>query len=67
MLQPFRESQQVGDSLQIGRVVLAFSAGDVFRDQNVGARMQRGQQVEFLKHKANLALSHRGSLGVRQS
>ena len=33
-------------------------------DVDIGARIERGQQVEFLEYEANLALAHAGSFCV---
>ena len=39
-------------------------AGDFLRDRDVRARVERGQQVEFLEDESDLALAHAGALGV---
>ena len=39
-------------------------AGNFLRDENVRARVERGQQIEFLEDESDLALAHAGALGV---
>src|ERR1700691_4772117 len=63
MVQAFRQSQKIADAEEERGVVIAI-AGNFLRDGDVGAGIERGQQVELLEDEADLALAHTGALGI---
>src|SRR5882762_8065985 len=57
------EPKQVGDAGEVSRIKIAI-AGDVASDFDVGARVKRGQQVEFLKDETDFSLAHLSAFGI---
>ena len=47
-------------------VLRQVAAGDLPRNFDVASRRQRGQQIELLKHEANLRLAQYGALRIGQ-
>ena len=43
---------------------VAVGAGNVQRDIDVGARVECGQQIEFLEDESDLAFAQLGALGI---
>src|SRR5215469_13353761 len=65
MLQTFAQPQQIGDAIEI-RVIAVPVSRNLLSDQDVGPRIEGGQQVELLEDESDLAFAHSGSLGIRQ-
>ena len=61
-----RKAEQLGDVVE-PLAVGAVAAGDVLRNLDIHARIQRRQQVELLEHETDFALPHAGALGVGEA
>ena len=66
MIEPPRNAKHVGEVLKNLIVLRLVAAGDLARDFNIAARCERGQQIELLKHKANLRLAQNRAPGVAE-
>ncbi len=66
MLQAFAEAQQFDDLIEVGGVTITVSASDVDGHVDVGTRVERRQEIEFLEHKSDLCLAQTCSCGVRE-
>src|ERR1700722_6216374 len=65
MSQPFAESQQIGDAVEVRRIAIAVTR-NFLRDHDVRPGVERRQQIEFLKNKSDLAFAHARALRVRK-
>lgn len=63
MVEALAESEEIADSEEEGGVA-AVVAGDFLGDGDVGAGVERGQEVELLKNESDLALAQAGAFGV---
>jgi len=63
MSQAFGESKKIGDAVEVGGIARTI-AGNFARDLDIGAGIERGQQIELLEDEPNLAFSHAGALGI---
>ena len=63
MVQPLGQAEKIGDAVEVRGIAVAV-ARDFLGDLDVGAGVERGQQVEFLEYEADLALAHAGAFRV---
>src|SRR3984885_8335456 len=63
MPQALGQPEQVGDAVEVRWIPFAV-ARNFLGNRNVRACVERGQQVELLKHEADLAFAHAGSFGI---
>jgi hypothetical protein len=66
VLQPLRQTQQIGDAIEVCRIAVAV-AGDFLRHQNIRTGIEGRQQVKLLEHEPDLTLAHARALRVGQS
>src|SRR5438067_8296930 len=60
------EAQQLDDLVEVRPIHVTILAADFMRDGDVSHRVKRGQQIELLKHEADLALAQSRALGIRE-
>ena len=63
VVQAFSEAQQIADAQKECWIAIAVS-GNFLSDGNVGARVERRQQIELLENKTDFTLAHTGALGI---
>src|ERR1700692_211764 len=66
MVETARYAEHVGKVLQKLLVLRQVATGDLPRNFDIASRRQSGQQIELLKHEANLRLTQHGALRIRQ-
>ena len=64
MIESLVDTEKPRDAVEMRLVVIAMYAGDVTSNLDIGAGIERRQQVELLEDKTDLALAHAGALGV---
>src|SRR5450432_586095 len=66
MIEAPADAEQAGEVFQVGLIEGPGPPRNLIGNLNVCPRRKRGQQVEFLKNKANLGLAHPGTLAVAE-
>src|SRR5271168_561808 len=66
MIEPAGYAEHVGKVLQKLLVLRQVAIGDLPRNFDITSRRQRGQQIELLKHEADLRLAQHGALPIGQ-
>src|SRR3984885_15222332 len=64
MVEPPGDAEHLGKMSKKLIVLRLVAGGDLARDFYIASRRQRRQQIELLKHKANLRLTQHGAPGV---